>query len=75
MNDEWSMEELFDTMLAEARVAATQGWYAGLTGYLVPRCPYTETELRDELLRRNEQEGDKTEIFAQFVLDALNGGL
>lgn len=72
---EWSMDGLFQTMLTEARVAATQGWYAGLCSYLVPRCPYTEPELRDELLRRNEQEGDKVEIFEQFVLDALNGEL
>ena len=75
MSEEWSMDELFRTMLSEARVAATQGWYAGLTGYLVPRCPYTEEQLREELLRRNEEEGDKTIIFEQFVLDALNGEL
>lgn len=72
---EWSMGELFNTMLTEARIAATQGWYAGLTGYLVPRCNYTEQELREELLLRNEQEGDKVAIFEQFVLDALNGEL
>lgn len=75
MSEEWSLDELFNTMLTEARVAATQGWYKGLTDYLVPRCPYDERQLREELLRRNEQPGDKIGVFEQFVLDALNGEL
>ena len=72
----FELNEPYNTMLTEARVAATQGWYAGLCSYLVPRCPYTEPELRDELLRRNEvREEDKVTVFEEFVLEALSGDL
>ena len=56
-------------------MAATQGWYAALVGYLVPRCPYTEQELRDELLQRNERPEGKVMVFEEFVLEALSGDL
>ena len=72
---EFELNEPYRTMLAEARVAATQGWYAALVGYLVPRCPYTEQELRDELLKRNERPEGKVMVFEEFILEALSGDL
>ena len=73
---EFTLNEPYRTMLEEARVEATRGWYAGLVSYLAPRCDYTEQELRAELLRRNEEhEGGKVDIFESFVLDALSGDL
>ena len=74
-NGEFELNEPYSTMLTEARVAATQGWYAGLVGYLEPRCPYTEGQLREELLKRNERPEDKVGIFETFVLEALSGDL
>ena len=73
---EFTLNEPYRTMLEEARVEATRGWYAGLVSYLAPRCGYSEAELRAELLRRNEEHGDsKVDIFESFVLDALSGDL
>ena len=73
---EFTLNEPYRTMLEEARVEATRGWYAGLVSYLTPRCPYTEQQLRDELLRRNEvREDGKVTIFEEFVLEALSGDL
>lgn len=73
---EFELNEPYATQLTEARVAATQGWYAALVGYLVPRCPYTERELRDELLKRNgERRESKLDVFDEFVLEALSGDL
>ena len=73
---EFELNEPYATQLEEARVAATRGWYAALVAYLVPRCPYTEAELRAELLKRNEQRPEsKTTVFDEFVLEALSGDL
>ncbi len=73
---EFTLNEPYKTMLEEARVEATRGWYAGLVSYLVPRCSYTEQELRAELLRRNEvREEGKVMVFEEFVLEALSGDL
>jgi len=72
---EFTLNEPYRTMLEEARIEATRGWYAGLVRYLVPRCPYTEEQLRAELLKRNERPEGKVPIFEQFVLEALSGDL
>ena len=73
---DFELQEPYKTMLGEARASATQGWYAGLVAYLLPRCPYTEQELRNELLRRNEvREDGKVMVFEEFVLEALSGDL
>ena len=73
---EFTLNEPYRTMLEEARLEATMGWYAGLVSYLTPRCPYTEQQLHDELLRRNaEREDGNVELFEEFVLEALSGDL
>ena len=72
----FELQEPYKTQLDEAKVAATSAWYAALVEYLEPRCPYSEEELRAELLRRNEVRGDgKVMVFEEFVLEALSGDL
>ena len=73
---EFELQEPYRTWLTEARVVSTQAWTTALIGYLEPKCPYTAEELRDELLRRNnERDGGKVMIFEEFVLEALSGDL
>ena len=73
---EFTLNEPYATQLLEARVTATQAWAAALIGYLEPRCPYTKEQLKDELLKRNEERDDgKVALFEEFVLEALSGDL
>ena len=72
---EFELNEPYATQLEEARVTASQAWATALIGYLEPRCPYTATELKDELLRRNKRDEGKVLIFEEFVLEALSGDL
>ena len=75
-NGSFELQEPYKTQLLEAKLSATQGWTAGLLGYLEPRCPYTAEELKDELLRRNGlQEQSAMETVEEFVLEALSGDL
>ena len=72
----FELQEPYQTWLVEAKVAATRGWAEKLMEYLVPKCPYTEEELVDELIRRNNvREQSKMETFEEFVLEALSGDL
>lgn len=72
----FELNEPYRTQLDEARAEATQGWFSALVAYLEPRCPYSVDELKDELLKRNrERKEEKTEVFYEFVLEALSGDL
>lgn len=72
----FELQEPYRTMLQEAKVTATKGWAEALIGYLEPKCPYTQQQLADELLRRNEvREEGKMQTFEEFVLEALSGDL
>ena len=77
MHEDGSFElmEPYRTWLLECKLAGTEAWVGAVIAYLEPRCRYTAEELKDELLRRNEEEGGRVAIFEEFVLEALSGDL
>lgn len=78
MRDDGTFElmEPYNTMLTEAKVAATTAWHSGLIAYLEERSPYSAQELSDELVRRNRERPEGSmEKFEEFVLEALAGDL
>ena len=72
---EFVLMEPYKTMLQEARLSATNGWVQGLIGYLADKCPYTPEELKESLLRRNQEGEEPQEMVQEFVLEALGGDL
>ena len=72
----FELQEPYATWLFEARVEATKAWAEALIAYLEPKCQYTASELRDELVKRNkERKEGKVDIFESFVIEALSGDL
>ena len=73
---EFVLVEPYKTQLIEARVAATTAWTTALLEYLAQHSMYSIETLKDELLRRCNEEGlSAMEIVEEFVLEALGGDL
>ena len=73
---EFVLMEPYATQLVEARVAATAAWTDALLAYLAEHSQYGIDVLKDELLRRVNEEGmSAMEIVEEFVLEALGGDL
>ena len=68
--------EPYASQLQEARMTATAAWTAALVGYLAERSKYDAETLKNELVRRCNEEGmSAMEIVEEFVLEALGGDL
>lgn len=73
---EFVLMEPYKTQLKEARLTATAAWTSALLEYLAQRTDYDAETLKDELLRRCQEEGlSAMEIVEEFVLEALGGDL
>ena len=73
---EFVLDERYAEQLREARVRATAAWTQAMLEYLGERTDYDVEFLRDELVRRCQEEGlAATEIVDEFVLEALGGDL
>ena len=73
---EFVLMEPYASQLREARMAATAAWTAALVNYLAERSVYDAETLKDELIRRCNEEGmSAMEIVEEFVLEALGGDL
>ena len=73
---EFILDETYAEQLQEARITATAAWTAALIEYLDEHTIYDQEELKDELLRRCQEEGMQAmEIVNEFVLEALGGDL
>lgn len=73
---EFVLAEPYKTQLVEARVVATEAWTRALLEYLAERSIYDAETLKNELLRRCNEEGlSAMEIVEEFVLEALGGDL
>ena len=73
---EFILDETYAEQLQEARVTATAAWTTALIEYLDEHTIYDQEELKDELLRRCQEEGMQAmEIVNEFVLEALGGDL
>lgn len=72
---EFILEEPYATMLVEAKVVSTNAWAQALIGYLAERCEYTPEELKDSLLKRNQEGQSPMATVDEFVLEALSGDL
>ena len=73
---EFILDEPYRSQLREVRLAATAAWTDTVLEYLDARTPYTVGELKEELLRRVNEEGmSADEIVNEFVLEALTGDL
>jgi len=78
MNDDGSftLAPEFETRLAEAKLAAAEGWRSALVAYLEPKCPYSSEQLDAELFRRvTDRDCTPMELMNEFVLEALGGDL
>ena len=78
LTDEGDFElmEPYKTQLTEARLTATAAWTTALIEYLVEHSPYDAETLKNELLRRCNEEGlTAMEIVEEFVLESLGGDL
>ena len=73
---EFVLMEPYASQLQEARMTATAAWTAALVNYLAERSDYDAETLKDELIRRCNEEGmTAMEIVEEFVLEALGGDL
>ena len=73
---EFALMEPYASQLREARMTATAAWTAALVNYLAERSVYDAETLKDELIRRCNEEGmSAMEIVEEFVLEALGGDL
>ena len=73
---EFVLMEPYSSQLQEARMTATAAWTAALVNYLAERSDYDAETLKDELIRRCNEEGmTAMEIVEEFVLEALGGDL
>lgn len=73
---EFVLDEEYAEQLQEARLIATAAWSDALIGYCAERSSYAPDFLKDELLRRCQEEGmQATDIVEEFVLEALSGDL
>ena len=73
---EFVLMEPYASQLREARIVATAAWSAALLQYLAERSVYDEEFLKNELVRRCQENGvSATEIVEEFVLEALGGDL
>lgn len=73
---EFVLDERYAAALREARVRATAAWTHAMLEYLVERTAYEPEFLKDELVRRcQEENAPATEIVDEFVLEALGGDL
>ena len=73
---EFVLMEPYKSQLLEARMTATAAWTSAMIDYLAEHSTYDAETLKDELLRRCNEEGMTTiEIVDEFVLEALGGDL
>ena len=73
---EFVLMEPYKTMLTEARLTATAAWTNAIINYLAEKTDYEADFLKDELLRRCQEEGmSAMEIVEEYVLEALGGDL
>ena len=73
---EFVLMEPYKTQLTEARLTATAAWTQAIIDYLAERSPYDAQTLKDELIRRCQEEGmSAMEVVEEFVLEALGGDL
>ena len=73
---EFELQEPYKTQLLEARITATEAWTRALLEYLDEHSMYDLETLKQELLRRCNEEGmSAMEIVEEFVLEALGGDL
>lgn len=73
---EFVLAEPYRTQLVEARLTATAAWTKALLEYLAERSIYDTDTLKEELVRRCNEEGmSAMEIVEEFVLEALGGDL
>ena len=73
---EFVLMEPYKTQLMEARLTATAAWSSAMLDYLVENSMYDFETLKDELLRRCNEEGmSAMEVVDEFVLEALGGDL
>ena len=73
---EFVLMEPYKSQLMEARLTATAAWTSAMLNYLAEHSAYDAATLKDELLRRCQEEGmSAMEIVDEFVLEALGGDL
>ena len=73
---EFVLAEPYRTQLVEARLTATAAWTKALLEYFAERSIYDTDTLKEELVRRCNEEGmSAMEIVEEFVLEALGGDL
>ena len=72
---EFILMEPYKTMLLEAKLIATNGWVQAIVGYLSEKSGYSKEELKDSLLKRNEEGLSAEETVNEFILEALGGDL
>ena len=73
---EFVLMEPYKSQLMEARLTATAAWTSAMLNYLAEHSAYDAGTLKDELLRRCQEEGmSAMEIVDEFVLEALGGDL
>ena len=73
---EFVLLEPYKTQLIEARLTATVAWTKALVEYLAERSPYDTDMLKEELIRRCDEDGmEAAEIVDEFVLETLGGDL